>query len=110
MDTKHVIVKKLPDGAELHRFNNSYGVPYSAVYVGDIEYGSCERAHEEGLIQQWCNEHPDEHTSVVNILEEVVDDICNNYCKWPEKWDEEKEGKELSDSEICDNCPLNKLV
>ena len=48
--------------------------------------------------------------SIVEILNEVVDDICNNYCKWPEKWDEEKEGKELSDSEICDNCPLNKLV
>ena len=48
--------------------------------------------------------------SIVEILDEVVDDICNNYCKWPEKWDEEKEGKELSDSEICDNCPLNKLV
>jgi len=48
--------------------------------------------------------------SIVEILNEVVDDICNNYCKWPEKWDEEKEGKELSDSEICDNCPLNKLA
>ena len=47
--------------------------------------------------------------SVTEIIEQVCDEICNNDCKWPEKWDEEKEGCELSESEYCQNCPLNRL-
>lgn len=39
----------------------------------------------------------------------VIDDVCVNYCKYPNIWDEEKEGVELSESEICKNCPLNNL-
>lgn len=42
-------------------------------------------------------------------VEEVCNEMCNDFCKWPEKWDAEKEGIELMDSEICMNCPLNKL-
>lgn len=42
-------------------------------------------------------------------IREIIDDVCMNYCKYPEKWDEEKEGMELCDSEICNNCPLNEL-
>ena len=47
--------------------------------------------------------------SVTQIIEGVVEEMCNNYCKWPNLWDEEAEGMELSDSEHCRNCPLNKL-
>ena len=47
--------------------------------------------------------------SVTQIIGEVVEDICNNYCKWPDLWDEEAEGMELTDSEHCRNCPLNRL-
>ena len=47
--------------------------------------------------------------SVTQILEEVVEEMCNHYCKWPDLWDEEAEGMELIDSEHCQNCPLNKL-
>lgn len=50
-----------------------------------------------------------EEKPITKQLEAVAEDICNNYCKWPEKWDTEKEGCELVDSEICANCPLNKL-
>ena len=46
---------------------------------------------------------------VSKIIEEVADEICSNYCKYPETWDEEKEGCELTESEICANCPLNRL-
>lgn len=42
-------------------------------------------------------------------IEEVADEICNEYCKWPELWDEEKEGCELGESKICEGCPLNRL-
>ena len=46
---------------------------------------------------------------VPEIIEEVKDDICNNYCKWPDIWDEEAEGCELEESDHCRNCPLNRL-
>lgn len=47
--------------------------------------------------------------SITKQLEEISNEICNNYCKYPEQWDEEKEGCELCESEHCRNCPLNRL-
>lgn len=59
LDGNHVIVTEVElehDGV-LHRFKNMAGVPYSAIYVGDIELFSCPREDEERMIQYW-NEHP----------------------------------------------------
>lgn len=42
-------------------------------------------------------------------LEDIKTDICDNYCKYPLTWDEEAEGMELCESEICEDCPLNRL-
>lgn len=47
--------------------------------------------------------------SITEKLEEVKDRICSEFCKYPCEWDEEKEGCELCDSEVCANCPLNEL-
>ena len=47
--------------------------------------------------------------SITEQIEEISNDICNNYCKYPEQWDAEAEGCELVDSDICANCPLNRL-
>lgn len=44
-----------------------------------------------------------------NRIEAIIENICMNYCKYPDNWDEEKEGVELSESDICRNCPLNEL-
>ena len=41
-------------------------------------------------------------------LEEIKTEICDRYCKYPDNWDEEKDG-ELVDSDICRDCPLNRL-
>lgn len=46
---------------------------------------------------------------VPEIIEDVKADICNNYCKYPLIWDEDKEGCELSESDHCRNCPLDRL-
>lgn len=46
---------------------------------------------------------------ITEIIEEVAAEICKRYCKYPDTWNEEKEGCELSDSEICANCPLLRL-
>ena len=45
--------------------------------------------------------------SVTKIIEEVVEDMCGKYCKYPLIWDS-RDG-ELCDSDICANCPLNRL-
>ena len=42
-------------------------------------------------------------------LEQIAEDFCNNYCKYPDIWDEEKEGCELSESDICANCPMSRI-
>lgn len=44
------------------------------------------------------------------VIESVAEEICNRYCKYPETWNEEKEGMYLNESEICQNCPLNRLL
>ena len=46
--------------------------------------------------------------TITQQFEDIKEDICNHYCHYPYIWDEEKDG-ELSESEICKNCPLNKL-
>ena len=47
--------------------------------------------------------------SVTEMIEKVKEDICNDYCKYPNEWDEEEQGVELCDSEVCASCPLNNL-
>lgn len=47
--------------------------------------------------------------SITQQIEEIIEDICMNYCKYPEQWNEEAEGYELSESDHCKNCPLNRL-
>ena len=42
-------------------------------------------------------------------MEILKKNICDNYCKYPLIWNEEKEGIQLSESEICSHCPLNEL-
>ena len=47
--------------------------------------------------------------TIPQILESVAEEICQKYCKWPDQWDEEEKG-ELSESDICANCALNRLT
>lgn len=47
--------------------------------------------------------------TISSQLQEIVEEFCNDYCKHPYTWDEEKEGCELSESDICANCPLNRI-
>lgn len=47
--------------------------------------------------------------TIDKTIETVWSEICDNYCKYPQIWDAEKEGAELYESEICNACPFNKL-
>lgn len=46
--------------------------------------------------------------TVSKIIEDVVESICDNYCKYPEQYAEADEEKMYE--ERCDKCPLNKLI
>lgn len=57
-DSEHEIVMTFKNGAQLHRFNNPAGVPYSAIYVQDekglwIEYWSHTRENEERMVKDY---------------------------------------------------------
>lgn len=51
----------------------------------------------------------DDGYTVSLMYDHIKYQMCDLYCKYPQIWDEEKEGKELCESEICANCPLNVL-
>lgn len=44
-----------------------------------------------------------EEKTVIGIIEEVMEEICSNYCKYPDQLDEEA----LNDK--CDECPFERL-
>lgn len=50
----------------------------------------------------------DKEKSITDQLEEIRDQMCNNYCHYPYIWDEDKDG-ELCESEVCAECPLSRL-
>lgn len=43
-------------------------------------------------------------------VNEIAEQMCSYYCKWPLIYDEDEEQIPLAESEICENCPLNKLM
>lgn len=54
--------------------------------------------------------HLDEFMTIPRLLEMIACEFCDKYCKYPEQWDEEKEGCELCESEACAKCPINRLT
>ena len=42
-------------------------------------------------------------------IEEIKEEMCDQYCKYPDIWDSEKEGCELYESDTCRDCPLQRL-
>ena len=48
--------------------------------------------------------------TVTDQIRDIAEEICNDYCKYPGIWDEEKEGCELCESDICVKCPINRLT
>lgn len=48
--------------------------------------------------------------NIATQLQEIADQICNDCCRYPQECDEDKTGIELSESEICANCPINRLT
>lgn len=43
-------------------------------------------------------------------IEEIIEEMCDDYCRYPREWDAEAEGCDLSESDVCASCPMNKLL
>ncbi len=43
--------------------------------------------------------------TVTALLEEIANDFCDHYCKFPTQYDDEDELME----QRCEKCPLNKI-
>lgn len=55
-------------------------------------------------------EEKEKKQTVKQIIDEVTEEMCDKYCKYPGEWDpDEHDGMELFESEICQNCPLMRL-
>lgn len=49
--------------------------------------------------------------SIVKIIEEVVEEMCDKYCKWPGNLPVDENGDIIDSPDLpCTNCPLNKLM
>lgn len=79
--------------------------------VEEFEAHQLALAGGRDLMDEEINEEDDmeKEKTISEIIEEVKTDICMNYCKYPGARDEEKMGIELPESEICKNCPLDRL-
>lgn len=43
-------------------------------------------------------------------IEQTASDMCRWYCRFPLIWDEQVMNQELSESELCKNCPMSELM
>ena len=51
--------------------------------------------------------------TVINILQEVVDKMCDEYCKFPVEYQKKYKTEEVEEKlycEKCNKCILNKLI
>lgn len=44
-----------------------------------------------------------------NRIEEIITQICNHYCKFPEAYGDKPVDQKRMEEERCDNCPLKEL-
>lgn len=47
--------------------------------------------------------------SIVTEIQNIAEEICDHYCKYPELYKDDEDMAELLD-EHCQGCPVNKLV
>ncbi len=40
---------------------------------------------------------------------DILDELCNDYCKWNEKYGDSDEEFERKLCEKCNNCPISRL-
>lgn len=53
-------------------------------------------------------EHLKKRKTIPEQVEELIKEICDEYCKWPLIYHEEKETAQLTRK--CERCPLARLI
>lgn len=71
-----------------------------------MKYTVCSKCGANLDPGEKCDCKPMKQT-VTDILHEVIQKMCDEYCKYPEQYTGEDEDKLYE--EKCDNCPLNLL-
>ena len=54
-----------------------------------------------------------EKQTVAQIMEEVIEEMCDHYCKWPNEPIPEGKSEDWlinDDDSPCNDCPLNRLL
>ena len=51
----------------------------------------------------------DEQKTISEMFEDIKENMCDKYCKYPEKFDCDDEEQLNAFEEICIRCPLNRL-
>lgn len=47
----------------------------------------------------------------IEFIQSIIEEMCDSYCKYPNEYNpEENDSVELFDSDICENCPLKRLI
>lgn len=49
------------------------------------------------------------HLADIDEIDRAASDMCHHYCRYPLIWDEQVMNQELSESELCHNCPMSVL-
>lgn len=52
----------------------------------------------------------DKKETIMDIITEVAEAFCNNYCKFPEVYAREGKEEDLMYDECCTQCQMNRLV
>lgn len=47
---------------------------------------------------------------VMGQLEKLCEDICDNYCKYPEMFSDSPDGSEAMYEACCNNCPVVRIL
>lgn len=78
-------------------------------HSGRVLHGIARAGKKEEGRERDMSLYDDDEYNVRVIIERACAEFCDKYCKWPEKWDADKEGMELCESEHCANCPTQRL-
>lgn len=67
-----------------------------------------------GKVWSWKSEKGEQkEKTVTELLQGIADEICENYCKYPEKCAAEKsdpdEAEDLLYLNYCTNCPMSRV-
>ncbi len=54
-------------------------------------------------------QNTEKQKTIVTIIEEVLEEMCDKYCKYPEMIPDLDE-QILDETAPCESCPLNRLV